>query len=481
MKFDVIFGNPPFQDNIKKSKTQHKLWTEFTLKAVNEWLKDEGSIGWITPQSWGSPSNKVLDIFRDNQLEYLNMDTKEHFPDIGSTFSHYLLTKKKNESDTIVINNKQAFSLFLDKEVLWISNDFCDKSFSIHKKVMFSTKDKFIVKYDYVTCHNVIRHAQTLKDKKLEEMLRKLLACKEQDKQEDWIKKIKEHANKEVDITVSEEQTDKHIYPVFHTNNKIWYSSKKQDFSEKKKVLWSRSGYVKARYDPGTMGCTDMGYYILVDSDEEGNNLQSFLNSSLMQYIFKSAKWSGFGNEKVFSSIPKISLEKKLTEEEIFKLFDITEEEQEFIKIRNETKKNKSITKSEIVSDKRVKQYGEVFTPIELVSSILDLVNQEIWEDENKTFIDPACGNGNFLVEIINKRLDSGVDTIKALSTLFGADIMQDNIDKAKKRIIDVLLSKRPKTNFEEVKKIIDKNLICCDSLQEDLCSILEERRRKDV
>jgi len=42
MRYDVIFGNPPFQNNLTRNKTQHKLWKEFTIKALDEWLAEGG-------------------------------------------------------------------------------------------------------------------------------------------------------------------------------------------------------------------------------------------------------------------------------------------------------------------------------------------------------------------------------------------------------------------------------------------------------
>ena len=46
-----------------------------------------------------------------------------------------------------------------------------------------------------------------------------------------------------------------------------------------------------------------------------------------MQYILKTAKWSGFGNEKVFTSLPNLSRDKKLSDLDMFNLFDLTEKE----------------------------------------------------------------------------------------------------------------------------------------------------------
>lgn len=467
MKFDNIFGNPPFQNNVTKNKTQHKLWTEFTMKAVNEWMKDGGFLGWITPQSWGSPSNKILNLFKNNDVHYLNLDTKQYFPDVGSTFSHFLL-QKSNQSTLVtkIINAETEYNLVLDDNILWIPNDFCDHSLNIHRKVMFLEKDKFIIHYDYVTCHNVIRRAEILKNNKLTEYDNKINSCKDDTKKEKLLLNRKNLLEKKVDITISESMTQNHIYPVFHTNKKIWYSSIQQSFAKEKKVLWSRSGYVKAIYDPGNLGCTDMGYYILVDSDVEGERLARFLNSKLMQYIFKTAKWSGFGNEKVFSSIPKIDLSKDYTEQDFYDMFSLTKEEVSFLNLSK--KKKKTNIKKETISEKRIKEYGEVYTPKELVVQILNLVDDERWKDKKQTFIDPACGNGNFLVNILQKRINSNIDIIDAISTLYGVDILEDNIQKCKERLLQIVLDSELDMDIQEIRLILNKNIIRADSLQEN-------------
>ena len=50
-----------------------------------------------------------------------------------------------------------------------------------------------------------------------------------------------------------------------------------------------------------------------------------------MQYILKTAKWSGFGNEKVFKALPNLLRDKKLTDDEVYQLFGLTEPEVEYV------------------------------------------------------------------------------------------------------------------------------------------------------
>ena len=242
MKFDFIFGSPPFQDNKNRGKTQHKLWLEFTTKWFADGLDGSGEIVWITPSSWGSPSSKILQLFKDNQVKKIDLDINNYFPGIGSTFSYYHVKKGDDGAATLVRKSKKDFTLEINESVKYFPNDFCDESISIHKKVMFDPKDKISLQYDYVTCHNVIRHRKKNINKKIEELEGKInnttcekLLTRRQNSLASWRERLEKCV-----ITISEVKTKEHVYPVFHTNNKVWYSSIKQDFLEHKKVMWYR-------------------------------------------------------------------------------------------------------------------------------------------------------------------------------------------------------------------------------------------------
>jgi type I restriction-modification system DNA methylase subunit len=78
------------------------------------------------------------------------------------------------------------------------------------------------------------------------------------------------------------------------------------------------------------------------------------------------------------------------------------------------------------------------------------------FEDKTKTFIDPACGNGQFLSEVLIKKLEFGIDFETALKTIYGIDIMLDNIKVCRNRLL---------CGQEEYRYIVDKNIVCDDAL----------------
>lgn len=111
---------------------------------------------------------------------------------------------------------------------------------------------------------------------------------------------------------------------------------------------------------------------------------------------------------------------------------------------------NKTTT-NQIKSRKRVAEHGEVFTAEREVKAMLDLVKPET-ERIDSRFLEPACGNGNFLVEILRRKLDSAKQmlcrwhpckhdemmadlSLRAVSSIYGIDIMADNVKESRERM----------------------------------------------
>jgi hypothetical protein len=68
----------------------------------------------------------------------------------------------------------------------------------------------------------------------------------------------------------------------------------------------------------------------------------------------------------------------------------------------------------------RVKKTGEVFTPPWLVNQMLDELDKSSFDAPGKTFVDPACGNGNILVEVIRRKINNGCTAYQSLMTTYG-------------------------------------------------------------
>jgi len=139
---------------------------------------------------------------------------------------------------------------------------------------------------------------------------------------------------------------------------------------------------------------------------------------------------------------------------------------------------------SQIKSKARVRDYGEVFTPDFIVNDMLNLVRQETERIESR-FLEPACGNGNFLAEVLRRKLEVVKNRYKksqfeyeryaiiAISSIYGIDILEDNIKECQQRLFDIfdteytqLLKKECNEKYRQsVKYILEKNIILGDAL----------------
>jgi len=141
-------------------------------------------------------------------------------------------------------------------------------------------------------------------------------------------------------------------------------------------------------------------------------------------------------------------------------------------------------TKKQTKSKQRVADYGEVFTAEREVNAMLDLVKQETERIESR-FLEPACGHGNFLAEILRRKLvvvksrygrhaaDYERYAVIAATSIYGVDILQDNVDECRRRMFEIWDEEytavcRKEANDdcrEAVRCILRHNILCGDAL----------------
>ena len=111
---------------------------------------------------------------------------------------------------------------------------------------------------------------------------------------------------------------------------------------------------------------------------------------------------------------------------------------------------------------------NEFFTPYSIVKKMCDKIPDSDWANPEKTFLEPSFGNGQFLLYIIYNRINHNIDWKTALNTLYGVELMQDNVDEAKERILNLLDKMEISYDKEETISIMNHNLVCSDFFKWD-------------
>jgi adenine-specific DNA methylase len=105
----------------------------------------------------------------------------------------------------------------------------------------------------------------------------------------------------------------------------------------------------------------------------------------------------------------------------------------------------------------RVKATGEVFTPTDLVREILGKFPSDVFTDPTKTFLDNSCGDGQFLGEVLIRKMENGSTFEQALQTIYGVDLMIDNVDLCRERLL---------CGREDLRHIVEQNIVCSNALK---------------
>ena len=284
--FDIIVGNPPYQDTDDSGKRKAKnrnLWSIFIEKSFNNFLKDNGYLLFITPYSFMSLGFKYKDIFYKNHIIYLNIkECEKHFK-VGSSFCYYLIKKtpNKKKSEVKCLYNKKLYEsdIYINDDTYFLPILLSKNSLSIIHK-FYNNK---LEKINFKTSSEL----------------------------------HKTNAKKKIDYC-----NNVFIHPIRHTTKyKDLCSSVKHSLADKNKILLNLSGNLQPLYNDGSMGFTQCQMYYLTNNKK----YIDVLNSKLYSFIFSICKWSGFNSDLIFKNIPYI--DNFTTNEEIYSIFKLTKEE----------------------------------------------------------------------------------------------------------------------------------------------------------
>ena len=138
----------------------------------------------------------------------------------------------------------------------------------------------------------------------------------------------------------------------------------------------------------------------------------------------------------------------------------------------------------QVVSKQRVADHGEVYTAKREVNAMLDLVKEET-ERIDSRFLEPACGTGNFLVEILNRKMEAvrkqfsknryeyDLASAQAVSSMYGVELLPDNVETCRSRLLEQFLdtyrrhlSADASPDLERcIRFLLRKNILCGDAL----------------
>jgi len=135
---------------------------------------------------------------------------------------------------------------------------------------------------------------------------------------------------------------------------------------------------------------------------------------------------------------------------------------------------------NDIKSKQRVADHGEVFTPSWMVEAMLDLVKDET-ERIDSLFLEPACGSGNFIVQILRRKLtvvefkygrskfERRQYALLALMCIYGIELLADNIAECRENVLEILVEYLNLNDSDELYQaasyVLSQNIVHGDAL----------------
>jgi len=285
MKFDVVIGNPPYQENSSKGKSKgggrggdKNLYSKF-IKKSDELLKQDGFLMFLTPPAIFSPKNKNKEVIfnPNNNLVLVKIFDENPFPNVSTNVCYFMMKKTLKTTTKFLTTNGEIELNLSETDIL--PSVFNQNTISIFNKLFNSQFEKFNFERD---CSLHSQNAELF----------------------------------------SNEQNENFQYPVYN-GSKIKYTSVIPQNMGVEKIVVSRSGYYKPIVDNGNIGTTETNFFI---RSNNLNSLFNILNHPLYKFVVEKSKFNGFIHQQVLKSLPNPG-----TSENLFEIFNITESEVQYI------------------------------------------------------------------------------------------------------------------------------------------------------
>jgi hypothetical protein len=275
MKFDVVIGNPPYQD--PDAKSSKKLWPAFVDYSFGL-LLEGGFLMMVTPASWMAGNSPVFDIVTNHNCFYLNDNACSYFKGIGSTFSVYGVQKTKATGSTRLATGGEIdlrFMTFLPRN---IGNPVVRSIFDKHVGVALDVKfDSF--------CHS------------------------------------------QRSDRVSRKQSKSFRFPIRHGACQVLWSNNPHPSQALSKVMFYMSGTPKPIYDAGHCGISQHYAYVEVGDQQTANSAISYFQSKLFKFAIYSTSFGQAWNKNYLKQIPAVPFDRNWSDQDLYEHFDLTKEE----------------------------------------------------------------------------------------------------------------------------------------------------------
>jgi methylase of polypeptide subunit release factors len=297
-QYDLIMANPPYaklmEDGTRASKN-HNLIKDF-IEASLRLLKPDGYLMFISPDNWMSYADRNVLIEKLTSLQIIHLDihsAKKHFKKVGSSFTWYIIQNRPAHKNMTVsgIWKGAAFSgSVISKPRRYIPLLYNDVVESILAKTV---DNDALPKFQVKTSSDL--HRYTKRD------------------------------------LISNTQTETHIHRLIHTPSQTVYANRAHKFQEGYKVFLSVTDKYAIFVD--NCGMTQSIVFILCESREQAEQYKKILEHPLYVFINNICRWGNFNNIRVLQHFPTCPIvSNTMTESVIYKYFNITEQEQKYIR-----------------------------------------------------------------------------------------------------------------------------------------------------